>query len=90
LKLTKTWRSISIDCLEEAGDDAAFVAKALGTITRAKEIRQLARNSVDGTQSLARRIGGAAGIENAAIPVKHLNTDDGYRYAPPILHNVPI
>jgi probable addiction module antidote protein len=33
-------------CLEEAGDDAAFVAKALGTITRAKEIRQLARNSV--------------------------------------------
>jgi probable addiction module antidote protein len=33
-------------CLEEAGDDAAFVAKALGTIARAKEIRQLARNSV--------------------------------------------
>jgi DNA-binding phage protein len=33
-------------CLEEAGDDAAFVAKAFDTIARAKGIRQLARNSV--------------------------------------------
>jgi probable addiction module antidote protein len=33
-------------CLEEAGDDAVFAAKALGTIARAKGIRQLARNSV--------------------------------------------
>jgi DNA-binding phage protein len=32
-------------CLEETGDDAAFVAKAFGTIARAKEIRQLAHNS---------------------------------------------
>jgi probable addiction module antidote protein len=31
-------------CIEEAGDDAAFVAKAFGTIARAKEIRQLAHN----------------------------------------------
>jgi probable addiction module antidote protein len=32
--------------LEEAGDDAAFVAKALGTIARAKGMSQLARNSL--------------------------------------------
>ena len=30
-------------CLEEAGDDAIFVAKALGTIARARAMRQLAR-----------------------------------------------
>lgn len=29
-------------CLEEAGDDAAFIAKALGTIARAKGMSQLA------------------------------------------------
>lgn len=33
-------------CLEEAGDDTAFVAKALGTIARAKGLNQPARNSV--------------------------------------------
>jgi probable addiction module antidote protein len=33
-------------CLEEAGDDAAFVAKALGTIARAKGMSKPARNSV--------------------------------------------
>jgi probable addiction module antidote protein len=33
-------------CFEEAGDDAAFVARAISTITRAEAIRQLARNSV--------------------------------------------
>lgn len=29
-------------CMEEAGDDAAFIAKALGTIARAKGMIQLA------------------------------------------------
>jgi probable addiction module antidote protein len=29
-------------CLKEAGDDAAFIAKALGTIARAKGMTQLA------------------------------------------------
>lgn len=31
--------------LEEAGDDAAFVAKASGTIARAKGMTQLARDT---------------------------------------------
>lgn len=30
-------------CLQEAGDDAAFIAKALGTIARAKGMSQLSR-----------------------------------------------
>lgn len=32
-------------CLEEAGDDAAFIAKALGTIVRAKGMSQLAKDT---------------------------------------------
>ncbi len=32
-------------CLDEAGDDAAFIAKALGTIARAKGMTQLARDT---------------------------------------------
>jgi len=36
--------------LEEAGDDAAFVAKALGTIARAKGMTQLARDKGRGRE----------------------------------------
>ena len=32
-------------CLEEAGDDAAFIAKALGDIARAKGMTQLAKET---------------------------------------------
>lgn len=32
-------------CLEEAGDDAAFIAQALGTIARARGMTQLARDT---------------------------------------------
>jgi len=32
-------------CLEEAGDDTAFIAKALGTIARAKSMTQLAKET---------------------------------------------
>ena len=32
-------------CLEEAGDDAAFIAKALGNIARARGMSQLARDT---------------------------------------------
>ena len=39
-------------CLEEAGDDAAFIAKALGTIARAKGMSQLARDTGLGRESL--------------------------------------
>jgi len=39
-------------CLEEAGDDAAFIAKALGTIARAKGMTQLAKDTGLGRESL--------------------------------------
>ena len=41
-------------CLEEAGDDAAFIAKALGTIARAKGMTQLAKDTGLGRESLTR------------------------------------
>ncbi|CAM3671159.1 hypothetical protein POHY109586_19280 [Polaromonas hydrogenivorans] len=37
-------------CLEEAGDDAAFLAKALGTIARARGMTQLAKEHRPGTR----------------------------------------
>ncbi|MDO8311711.1 MAG: putative addiction module antidote protein, partial [Sideroxyarcus sp.] len=39
-------------CLEEVGDDAAFIAKALGTIARAKGMTQLAKETGLGRESL--------------------------------------
>ena len=39
-------------CLQEAGDDAAFIAKALGHIARAKGMSQLARDTGLGRESL--------------------------------------
>jgi len=32
-------------CLEEAGDDIAFIAEALGTVARARGMSQLARDT---------------------------------------------
>lgn len=39
-------------CLEEAGDDAAFIARALGNIARAKGMTALARETGMGRESL--------------------------------------
>jgi probable addiction module antidote protein len=39
-------------CLQEAGDDAAFLAKALGNIARAKVMSQLPRDTGLGSESL--------------------------------------
>ena len=44
-------------CLQEAGDDAAFIAKALGTIARAKGMSQLARDTGLGRESLYKAAG---------------------------------
>ena len=51
-------------CLEEAGDDAAFIAKALGNIARAKGMTQLAacrthgRNILTDVTQACKRING--------------------------------
>lgn len=39
-------------CLEEAGDDAAFIVKALGVIARARGMTGLARDTGLGRESL--------------------------------------
>lgn len=54
-------------CLEEAGDDAAFIAKALGTIARAKGMTQLARETGLGRESLYRALSGEGNPSFATI-----------------------
>ena len=45
-------------CMEEAGDDAAFIAKAWGTIARAKGMSQLAKETGLGRESLYKALSG--------------------------------
>lgn len=54
-------------CLEEAGADAAFIAKALGTIARAKGMSQLARETGLGRESLYKALSGEGNPSFATI-----------------------
>ncbi len=45
-------------CLEEAGDDPAFIANALGNIARAKGMSRLARETGLGRESLYKALSG--------------------------------
>ena len=45
-------------CLEESGEDAAFIAKALGDIARAKGMAQVARDSGLSRESLYKALSG--------------------------------
>ena len=45
-------------CLAEAGDDAAFIAKALGDIARAKGMSQVARDAGLSRESLYKALSG--------------------------------
>jgi len=45
-------------CMEESGDDAAFIAKALGNIARAKGMSQLAKDTGLGRESLYKALSG--------------------------------
>jgi probable addiction module antidote protein len=45
-------------CLEEGGDDAAFIAKALGNIARAHGMTQLATDTGLGRESLYKALSG--------------------------------
>ncbi|HHA1936230.1 TPA: addiction module antidote protein [Enterobacter ludwigii] len=45
-------------CIEEAGDDAAFIAKALGNIARARGMTQLAKETGIGRESLYKALSG--------------------------------
>lgn len=45
-------------CLEDAGEDAAFIAKALGDIARAKGVAQVARDAGLSRESLYKTLSG--------------------------------
>ena len=54
-------------CLAEAGDDAAFIAHALGVIARAKGMSQLARDTGLGRESLYKALSGEGNPSFATI-----------------------
>lgn len=54
-------------CLEEAGDDAAFIAHALGVIARAKGMTQLAKDTGLGRESLYKALSGEGNPSFATI-----------------------
>lgn len=45
-------------CIEEAGDDAAFIAKALGIIAKARGMSQLSKETGLGRESLYKALSG--------------------------------
>ena len=45
-------------CLEEAGDDPAFIAKVLGDIAKARSMTQLAKDTGLGRESLYKALSG--------------------------------
>jgi probable addiction module antidote protein len=53
--------------MEEAGDDAAFIAKVLGDIARAKGMTQLARDTGIGRESLYKALSGEGNPSFATI-----------------------
>ena len=54
-------------CMEEAGDDPAFIAKALGTIARARGMTQVARDAGLSRESLYRARSGEGNPEFGTI-----------------------
>lgn len=54
-------------CLEEAGDDAAFIAHALGVVARAKGMTQLANETGLGRESLYKALSGEGNPSFATI-----------------------
>ena len=54
-------------CFEEAGDDAAFIAKALGNVARARGMTQLAHATGLGRESLYKALSGEGNPSFATI-----------------------
>ena len=54
-------------CLEEAGDDPAFIVTALGTIARARGMTQVARDAGLSRESLYRALSGEGNPEFVTI-----------------------
>jgi probable addiction module antidote protein len=62
---------------EEAGDDAAFIAKALGDIARAKGMSQVARDAGVSRESLYKALSGdrTPGFDTILKVIKALGLD---------------
>jgi probable addiction module antidote protein len=58
LKTDEDMASYLEAAMEQAGDDAAFIAKVLGDIARAKGMTQLARDTGIGRESLYKALSG--------------------------------
>lgn len=54
-------------CIDEAGDDAAYIAKALGVVARARGMTQLAKDTGLGRESLYKALSGEANPSFATI-----------------------
>ncbi len=54
-------------CFEEAGDDAAFIARALGTVARARGMTRLAHDAGMGRESLYKALSGESNPSFATI-----------------------
>ena len=54
-------------CLQEAGDDAAFIANALGNIARAKGMTHLSKDTGLGRESLYKALSGEGNPSFATI-----------------------
>ncbi len=54
-------------CIEEAGDDAAFIAKALGNIARARGMTQLAKDTGLGRERVYKALSGEGNPSFATI-----------------------
>ena len=65
---TEEDRALYFDaCLDEAGDDPAFIAKALGDIARARGMTQLAQDTGLAREGLYRALSGQGNPEFATI-----------------------
>jgi probable addiction module antidote protein len=65
---TKDDIALSLEaCLEEAGDDAAFITKALGNVARAQGMGQLAMDTGLGRESLYKSLSGDGNPSFATI-----------------------
>jgi probable addiction module antidote protein len=64
-------------CFEEAGDDAAFIAKALGNVAKARGMTQLAKDCGLGRESLYKALSGEGNPSFATIlkVLKSLNLE---------------
>ncbi|GHU12235.1 transcriptional regulator [Betaproteobacteria bacterium] len=67
LKTEEDMASYLEACMEEAPDDAAFIASALGNIARAKGMTQLAQKTGIGRESLYKALSGKGNPSFATI-----------------------